>query len=93
MEITLECQAQRVETLVVAPIENELVLLDVDNGNYYGLDPVASWIWERLEEPQGVALLAQAVTERFDVDLDTATRDLLAFLTELADQAMVRISA
>ena len=74
---------------VSTELEGEAVILSLADGVYYGLDGVGAVVWERLREPTSVAALRDAVTEAFDVDRETAERDLLALLRELAGRRLV----
>jgi hypothetical protein len=74
---------------VSAELEGEAVILGLADGVYYGLDGVGALVWERLREPRSVAELVGVVTAAFDVDAETAERDLLALLRELAERRLV----
>jgi hypothetical protein len=74
---------------VSTELEGEAVILSLADGVYYGLDGVGAMVWERLREPTRVAALVDAVTSAFPVDRETAERDLLALLAELAERGLV----
>jgi hypothetical protein len=74
---------------VSTELEGEAVILSLADGVYYGLDGVGAMVWERLREPASVAELGDAVTAAFDVDRETAERDLLALLRELIGRGLV----
>ena len=74
---------------VSTELEGEAVILSLADGVYYGLDGVGAMVWERLREPTRVADLVDAVTAAFPVDRETAERDLLALLAELAERGLV----
>ena len=74
---------------VSTELEGEAVILSLADGVYYGLDGVGARIWELLREPRSAAALRNAVTAEFDVDAETAERDLLALLGEMAERGLV----
>lgn len=78
---------------VSADLEGEAVILNLADGVYYGLDGVGARIWELLREPRTAAELRDAVTAEYDVDPDTAWRDLAGLLAELAARRLVEITA
>jgi len=77
---------------VSTEVEGEAVILNLADGVYYGLDGVGARVWELLREPRSVAGLAEAVAAEFDVDRETAERDLLALLGELAARRLVAVA-
>ena len=70
-------------------VADESVLLDFDSQSYFGLDPVATLIWEGISESKTEAEIVKSITREFDVDADVALRDLQEFLQRLKDQKLV----
>jgi hypothetical protein len=89
VEISLATVLVAARDQVSTELEGEAVILSLADGVYYGLDGVGALVWERLGEPCSVAELLHAVTSAFDVERETAERDLLALLGELAERRLV----
>ena len=53
-----------------------------------GLNPTGALVWSLLEENDEAAMAA-AVAERFEVDTETAGRDVREFLALLRDRGLV----
>jgi Coenzyme PQQ synthesis protein D (PqqD) len=90
--ISLASTVSRSEDHLSAEIDNELVLMDIDHGNYYGLDSIGADIWRRLDEPVVVSDLCTALLGEYDVDADTICRDVLALLERLATEDLIQIN-
>jgi len=69
--------------------DEELVLLDPDNGHYYTLDEVGTRIWELCDGGRSIAEIAGALDEEFDAPPETIRADLLELLEELSDGGLV----
>jgi hypothetical protein len=72
-------------------MSNETVILDLDSGVYYGLDPVGSFIWKHLQEPRAVTAIRDAVLDKYDVDQARCETDLLALLQKLQAQGLIEV--
>lgn len=72
-----------------ADVAGELVLLHLASGKYYGLDEVASSIWQQLEKPVGVGRLCEQLSETYDGDAHRIEREVLALLTLLESDGLV----
>lgn len=70
---------------------DELIILNVELGKYYGMNPVASWIWNRLKEPASFGGLSRGIQTTFDVDADTCRKDLTDFLRNLIDAGLIEV--
>jgi hypothetical protein len=52
--ITRDTFVSQVNDLVTSDLEGEVVM-SIESGNYFGLNPVGSRIWELIEQPVKVA--------------------------------------
>lgn len=72
-------------------IEGEHVLLDLDEGVYYGLNSVGGAIWEELQEPTSVESIVHAITDTYDVGREECQEDVLALLADLQENGLVDV--
>jgi hypothetical protein len=70
--------------------EEGAVLLNLDTGVYFGLNPVGARIWELLENPRSEAQLQATIAEEFEVDPDVALTDVREFLAGLNERNLLR---
>ena len=67
-------------------LDDELVTMDIEKGKYFSLNPVATQIWELLEQPLGHQQLCDLLMEEYDVDAEQClveTNECLAKLAEI----------
>ena len=81
----------RTDESLSTTLDGEAVLLQPEAGMYYGMNEVATLLWERLEEPATVGALRDALLSEFDVDAAVARRDLQAFLADVEAAGLVEI--
>ncbi len=65
------------------PTGDELLLLDLSSGSYYGLNPVGQLIWERLDGRTNLADIADDLAQRFAIDRQRACDDVDELVAEL----------
>lgn len=87
--IDLDTTVVRAEHILASPVEQSLVMMDVEGGDYYSLDEIGAAIWERLAEPLPVRSLCEQLIAAYEVAPDTCQQDVLAFLGELIEVGMV----
>jgi hypothetical protein len=80
---------RRTPDVMASPVDNELVMMDIERGMYYALNPVGSDIWERLAEPQKVADLCTQLQRVYAVDRATCEADVLAVLNDMAENGLL----
>ncbi|MEI6385672.1 MAG: PqqD family protein [Spirochaetota bacterium] len=89
--ISLASTVSRSEDHLSAEIDNELVLMDIEHGNYYGLDAIGTDIWRRLDGQVVVSDLCIALGEEYDADAETIQRDVLVLLKRLIAEGLIAI--
>lgn len=88
-DITLESVVRRSSDVMASPVDNELVMMDIERGMYYALNPVGSDIWERLTQPVRVADLCAQLQQEYAVDRSTCEADVLAVLNDMAENGLL----
>ena len=80
---------QRNSDLVSAKIDDEIVLMSVKSGKYFGLNRSASRIWEHLEKPLEQGELYSVLMREYKVDFETCRSDTDIFLKQLHEKSIV----
>jgi hypothetical protein len=68
----------------------ETVILDLQSGVYYGLDPVGTRVWRLLQEPRSLAGLRDLIVDEFDVAAERCETDLAVFVASLNAHGLLR---
>lgn len=71
--------------------DGELVVLDLDGGEYFGLDAVGALVWRGLSEGLTLGAVADRVVERYEVDAARALADVSALADELASKGLITL--
>ncbi len=93
MNLNLESVAVRNTAVIFTDLDDTVVMMDVDNGMYYELDPVATRIWRLLETARPVADLCDTLVQEFEVTPDACRRDVEAFLEEAKELGIIEVRA
>jgi hypothetical protein len=73
--------------------EGEAVILHLESGVYYGLNPVGAWVWELIQSPKTVDEIRQAVLGHFDVEPERCQRELDKLLSDLKAAHLIETPA
>jgi hypothetical protein len=76
-----------------APVDDDLIILDVARGHYVGLDAIGREIWDGLASPITLADLCAKLSRRFNASVETIAQDVAVFIRELLDQGLISIQA
>ncbi len=71
------------ESVVSADLDNEMVLLNVETGLYFGLDELGSTIWSMLAAGEPTDAILDRLMDTYDVEPIRLRRDVEDFLSLL----------
>ena len=92
MAIEATTRIVRTEGIMTAPVDQEIVLLNMKGNNYISLDAIGRRIWELLETPVVVDELCRQLGMEFDGTQEQIKTDVLSFLNELEGEGLVCVA-
>ena len=90
MAISMKSKIVRSSNPIAEPVDDELVMADIDAGKYYGLNNIASIIWKALSDPITVEDLCKSLCESHEVTIEQCTTEVLAFLNDLSSRNLIQ---
>ena len=76
---------------VACPLLDEVAILHMGSGIYYGLDPVGARIWQLVQQPRSIEEIRAKLVDEYDVDPARCENDLLEILKKLRDEHLIEI--
>lgn len=74
---------------VTSRVGDEIVLLNLADGTYYGLDSIGAHVWERLADGTLPRTICQDLATRYAEPIRQVEADVSAFLTDLKARKIV----
>lgn len=72
-------------------LQGEAVVLNLQSGTYFGLNPLGARIWELIQKPAKVSFIRDELLKEFRVDPCQCEADLLSFLKQLQANDLIRV--
>jgi hypothetical protein len=79
------------ESVHARRFDDELVVLDLAQGEYFALDEVGARVWEGLAAGWSLGGLCDAMVSTYDVDRDTLCEDVASFAESLVASGLLNI--
>ncbi|XPF95074.1 PqqD family protein [Colwellia sp. RE-S-Sl-9] len=80
---------QLVDNVLFQKVDNETVILEPENGNYFTLDPVGTFMIENLQEGKNLEQIIESVKSTYDVSASEVETDLNELLTNMINQKLI----
>lgn len=74
---------------IVADVGGDLVLMSVDQGEYFGITGVGSRVWELLATPIAVENIVRVICDEYAVEATVCQSDIESFVEELIQLGLV----
>lgn len=82
----------RNQDILSSSINNETVMMDIESGQYIGLDPIATRIWQLIEQPITFDTLCNTLIDEYEVSLEQCKIDVTTFLQKSQQANLVVIA-
>ena len=89
---SLNTKFERNNDIISSEMGGETVMMSIENGKYFSVNPVGSRIWELLHSPQTVAQLVDTLLDEYEIDRATCEKEVINFLTHMESENVVRKS-
>ncbi len=82
-------QLRMSDDIVSAQVDSGLVLLNLQTGEFYGLEETSVRFWELLSTTGSIEGTARQIAEEYDADPTEVEADLEAFIVQLKDAGLL----
>ena len=79
------------ENVLSQGVEDEMVLLDLESGQYFGLNEVGARIWSLFQEGLTGSAVLGALLQEYDVSEEQLSSDIQKFLDHLLSLRLVAV--
>jgi len=79
------------DTVFAQEVDGEMVLLDMNSENYFGLDEVGTSIWQAMQEKENLKDVFEILLEQYEVEEDVLKNDLITFVEKLEESGLVKV--
>jgi Coenzyme PQQ synthesis protein D (PqqD) len=86
-----EDKLSRTHDMLSTELDQEMVLMSIDAGAYYGLAGPARSIWEKLEKPLTFSALVDQLVLEYKVTPEACAADLQGFLGQMEREGLLRV--
>ncbi len=88
--LTLNSIIQRDSEVLVAEADQDLIMVNIASGHYYGLSDIGREIWNAIEHPKKISDLIDDLTTRYDVSSFSCEEQTLSFLNALLSEGLLK---
>jgi hypothetical protein len=92
MTLVSSQKVTRHDDIISAEIGGEAVMMSIEKGAYFGLNPVATRIWDLLAEPKSIAELVQAITDEYEVSPEQGAADVQEFVADMIERGIAQLA-
>jgi hypothetical protein len=72
-------------------LADEVIILGLKSGVYYGLNPVGARIWSLIQTPNTFEGILKSIVEEYEVERSQCEQDLRELLEKLLDEGLLEV--
>jgi len=70
-------------------VDEEMIVLHLPTGKYYTFNNTGHLAWQQLAEGKDTSEITFQIMEKYEIDKETATKDLQAFISGLVEHKLI----
>lgn len=78
---------------ITSKIEDEIIMVDVERGEYFALNPVATRIWEILAKPHSPEEISSRLQEEYEINTSDCDQEVREFIDHCLSLGIVETSS
>lgn len=79
------------EGIVASSIDGEIVMMSIENSEYYGLNSTASRIWSLIEKPTNIKNICDQLITEYNIDFDSCSNQVISILEDFKRKGLIEI--
>ena len=91
LNLTPQMRVRRTDDVLGTDVDDETVMMDIDQGRYFGLNKTGTRIWALLAQPILIRDLCDQLTTEFDVPAKDCEQDVVDFLGSLLSRGLLEV--
>jgi hypothetical protein len=91
MEFSLEMRAVIAPDVLIQETLGELVLLNIQNGQYFGLNSVGTQMWAALTTASSLRAACDTLRDEYEVDDQRLEEDVRKLVKELTESGLLEV--
>ena len=76
--------------IIDGSLDDSLVMMHIEKGKYFGLNPVGKRIWEILEQPKSFEEITDTLQAEFEVSIEQCKTDVQEFLDKMEKAEIIK---
>ena len=84
-----DTQYQLLTSISLTEVDDEIVLLNLSNGAYYGLNHIGAHLIRAIESKTPLNLLVRQIAERYQMNYTVVNRDIEQIIEQLIEQKLL----
>jgi hypothetical protein len=86
-----QMQVRRIGDVLDVDMDGELVMMNIEQGRYFGLNQTGTRIWALLAEPVVISDLCDQLTVKFSVPPKQCEHEVVVFLERLLTRGLLQV--
>jgi hypothetical protein len=83
MTPSLHTKFKRADQLIATGLDEAMIISSLEDDKFYGLNKVASRIWQLLEEPVAIEEIVTSLLNQFEIDRPNCETQVKTFVSEM----------
>jgi len=84
-------QLKRSQETLFTDMEDEIIMMGLEQGKYYHLNPTGTSVWKLLGNVTTIADIVDSLMLEYEIDLETCQQEVNTLVQKLAEEDLIEL--
>ena len=90
-KILSNTRLKRNQEILFTDMEDEIVMMGLEQGKYFHLNPTGSSVWELLENVTTIEEIVDSIMLEYEIDLELCQQEVNTLVQKLVEEKLIEI--
>ncbi|MTK63719.1 MAG: PqqD family protein [Methanobacterium sp.] len=93
MKISNKTTVVVADDIISCELDGEAAILTMNDGIYYGLNPIGAKIWNLIQKPIKINEIISVIMKEYNVETERCQIDIQTLINDLLNHGLVKVNA
>ena len=79
------------ENVIFRDLDDEMIIMDMNSGKYFGLNETGARIWSLLNENQKIKDIIEKLSDEYDITKEQCEKEVKKFISTLLEKGLIDV--
>ena len=86
-----ELKIQIKKDVIFKELDDEMIIMDMNSGRYFGLNETGAKIWSLLNDHHNIGTIINLLHDEYEISKEKCKKEVIAFIQDILDKGLINV--